>query len=111
MNELHVIVKKENKNTITKVENSTDVWDSLAWDISDESANRLLGGKFYIHETQSGKPYFGGSIISWRYYEQDGVVIHSRKVIRFIFDANCKNVPSSRKGWSQEKKLVWVKGE
>ena len=107
MPEIHLIEKLGGIKKVTDdPECRSDIWDSHAWDLSDETAYRLLGGRVYFHKTQTGPSFFGGILISWRYAEDNGVVITQRKVLRFIYDASCRNIRTPRAGWSVEMKLV-----
>jgi hypothetical protein len=97
--DIHVIARK--RLGLSKV--SDLIWDSAAWAVSDNTAKALVGGKIYLHETQSSPAYLGGEIIS---YEIDGAIFPSRKVFRFKYDPKCKGVTTPKSGWSQEKKII-----
>ena len=84
MSKLHLICRAGlNVRTVT-----FPVFDSGDWLLSAEDADRMVGGRLYLHEKKSAPSYFGGLVRSWRYLEGD----EGRIVLRFESDALARDV-------------------
>lgn len=60
----HFIAKlDENRRTI---DNAKNLHASGVWDISQEDAARLVGGRLYLHKTKSKPAFHGGTVVAFR---------------------------------------------
>jgi hypothetical protein len=77
------------------------------WGVSEDGADKLIGGMVYLHETKRETSYFGGRVASWRYATDDDTAEHSGDII-FTIQANAdgKDQP-----WSgQVHSMAWTSG-
>ena len=66
-------------------------YSSEAWDISDEDARQLVGGKVYFHTTKTEKSYFGGKVDSFEVLATDNA--HERRIKLYLTaELDCKGV-------------------
>jgi len=66
-------------------------YSSEAWDISEEDARRLVGGKIYFHTTKSEKSYFGGHVDSFEVLTTENA--HERRIKLYLTaEIECKGV-------------------
>lgn len=96
MAEIHVIARKQ--KGLKRLPDGN--YESGDWYVSDETADKLIGGEIYLHDDQGSNSYFGGKIQEVKRLD-DG-----RKVFIFNGDAKCKNVKTDKEGWGQEKKII-----
>lgn len=96
MGKIHVIARERAGLSVDSISGEAASGD---WAISDETANALIDGEIYLHDTQEGPSYYGGKII--RVDRKGG-----RKVIIFKPKKECKNIKTDKEGWSQEKKII-----
>lgn len=102
---IHVIKKSDpNLPRTTPVTPGADTYRSGNWAVAEETATRLVGGKMYLHRTQAARSFFGGTITSFQVIPEG--VNEGRVVFTFDFDKRCRNVRTSREGWSQEMKII-----
>lgn len=93
----------ERINKVTKIQGTTDEWESGNWKVGKETARSLIGGDLYLHSEQIKPSHFGGKIISyWIHQEGDA---NGRVVFRIQATMAHKGVVTGREGWSQEMKL------
>jgi hypothetical protein len=99
---IHVVERLEN---LTRIDADLGEWESGFWVVSEDVAARLVGGLIYLHTGQLAPSHFGGEILASRVVESGEYL--GRVVFRFRADIKCKNVRTSKKGWGNEKKIVW----
>lgn len=80
-------------------------WESGYWFLSEESAEKLVGGDIYLHTGQQDASHFGGTILGYR-VEQSGSDTDGKIVFRFAATMEHKGV-FQREGWGQEKSVRW----
>lgn len=98
----------ERKNNVRRLNDESGDWESGYWVISSETAEGLVGGNLYLHSTQSAPSHFGGSIIGYRVFRDgSGSEIDGRVIFRIRPTLGHKGVTTDRRGWGNEKKLVW----
>jgi hypothetical protein len=49
-----------------------DVFETGNWTIAEPTATEAVGGRIYLHETQRGAAWHGGTIIGWGPSEEAG---------------------------------------
>jgi hypothetical protein len=99
---IHLIERLGNVHRIDKDKNE---WESGYWVVSEDAAQKLIGGDIYLHEGQNDPSHFGGRLLGYRVHrggELDGRVI-------FLFNASVKHkgIRTGKGGWGNEKKIVW----
>ena len=80
------------------------IWETAYWIVGDKTAASLIGGKVYVHRGQNLPSHAGGKIIE--IYHELGTD-EKRRVIRFQADAACHGIVAERKGWGNERKIIW----
>jgi hypothetical protein len=96
----------ERLNNVRRVTVDPPIWESGYWTISEETAGRLIGAELYLHSGQLQASHFGGTILGYRVH-RDGTEIDGRLVFRIAPTLQHKGVVTDRKGWGNEKKIVW----
>ena len=77
------------------------------WGVSEDGADKLIGGMVYLHETKGEPSYFGGRVASWRYATDDDSVEHAGDIIFTIqTNADGKGQPWSGRIHS----MAWTSG-
>jgi hypothetical protein len=99
---IHVVERLGNLSCLDKDKSE---WESGFWVVSEDVAARLIGGLIYLHSGQLAPSHFGGAILSYRVVQSGDQA--GRVVFHFRADTKCKNVRTSKKGWGNEKKIVW----
>ena len=102
MTSIHLI---ENLNNLHQVPESQDEWESGFWAVIPQTATRLLGGDLFLHARQLHPSHFGGVIVSFS-VQPDGEY-QGRVIFRFRSTLAHKGVKTSRKGWGNEKKIIF----
>ena len=87
------------------VDKAANEWESGYWVVSEDTAQRLIGGQIYLHDGQNEPSRFGGTILSYRVHRGDS--LDGRLVFRFRATPECKGVVAEREGWGNEKKIDW----
>lgn len=96
----------ERLNNVHPVPGVPGEWESGYWVVSEETAQRLVGGDLYLHSGQSDPSHFGGKILAFRVHK-DGSELDGRIVFRIKAALEYKGVAAGREGWGNEKKIVW----
>jgi hypothetical protein len=105
MPKLHLV---ERLNNIRPIPDSPGEWESGYWVVSEETAERLVGGDLYVHSSQSEPSHFGGRILSYRVHRDPTKPdIDGRLVFRIKPSPAHKGFVPGREGWGMEKKIVW----
>lgn len=104
MSKIHLIERVTNVRLCDKEKN---IWDSYAWVISPDKAEKLIGGEIYLHKAQDKPSHFGGIILSYRILGSDAGSDAGRVVFNFKADLEYKDVKTDKQGWGMEKKVVW----
>jgi hypothetical protein len=99
----------ERSDNVRKTDRSKNEWESGFWDITEESARKLVGAKLYLHRSKNKPSHFGGTILSYRIEPASpsgtGVVFTVRA------DAAYKDVKTEPKGWAKDHKILWDASE
>ena len=105
MPNLHLV---ERKNNVSKVQNSDNEWESGYWVVSDETAQKLVGGNLYLHEKQSAPSHFGGTITGYRVFRDSSQPeVDGRVIFRIKAAVTYRGIKTGREGWGNEKKIEW----
>ena len=105
MHALHLIEKGDFPEYLKPVDKEKDEWESGFWAIIPETAERLVGGRIYLHKAQDMRSHFGGDILSFRIATEGK---HAGRVaFRFRATGDAREVRAGLDNWSQEKKFVW----
>jgi len=102
MTSIHLI---EKLNKLQQVPGSQDEWESGFWAVTPQTAGRLVGGDLYLHARQLHPSHFGGVIQSFS-IQPEGED-QGRVIFRFRSTPAHKGVKTSRKGWGNEKKIIF----
>lgn len=92
--DVHFICRQGDGHRMVDREQGT--WESGDWNVSDGSADRLIGGRLYLHERQDERAWHGGTIESWRPVEG----VPGRKIFTYRVDGPFRI--THREGWAQE---------
>jgi hypothetical protein len=67
MRAIHFICKRDNGHSLNNLhfDKSTGLYRSGNWNVSDETAQSLVGGWLYLHATKTARSEFGGRIIGF----------------------------------------------
>lgn len=98
---IHLI---ERLNNISRIDRDRNEWESGYWVLSEETAQRLVGGGLYLHKGQFEPSHFGGTILGYRV--QKGGDLDGRVIFRFQASMGHKGLKTDRDGWGNEKKVV-----
>ncbi len=82
------------------VDRDTKVYESGNWIVADETANKAVGGRLYLHESRAADAWHGGTIVSWTPAANEP----GRKVFRYRVEGPFR--VRLREGWGQEKAIV-----
>ncbi|MBU1447013.1 MAG: hypothetical protein KKF58_01755 [Gammaproteobacteria bacterium] len=104
MNKIHLIERVNNLRIISKERNE---WASCCWVLTEDSAQKLVGGEIYLHVAQDKPSHFGGRIISYSVCLDGSGSEVGRITFNFIAGMEYKNVKTEKSGWGNEKKFVW----
>ena len=105
---IHVIEKDPEKENLRSVAGSRTQWETGYWIVGAETSQSLISnGTVYVHRGQDAPSHAGGQIVD--IYHEPGSDPR-RRVIRFKAVAAAKNVLAQRKGWGNERKLIWRLG-
>lgn len=83
-----------------------DLWESGNWDISTRDAERLVGGRLFLHEAKPKRSYFGGEVVGYYRVEDAGVAHEDRVVFRLRSRLDCKEV----KWKGADHAMAWTSG-
>lgn len=98
---IHLIERLDN---VRRIDKDRKEWESGYWAISEDTAQKLIGGDLYLHRAQNEESYFGGEILSYHVHASGPEA--GRIVFRIQFDPKYKGVKTGREGWGNEKKYV-----
>jgi predicted HNH restriction endonuclease len=104
---IHVVEKRTDDAHLRRVLGRLGEWETGYWVIGDATAKSLIGGVVYVHRGQNLPSHEGGEILKI-YYEPGSDL--KRRVILFKSIATAKNITTDRKGWGNERKIVWDTG-
>ncbi|MHB0982504.1 MAG: hypothetical protein ACYC02_03880 [Thiobacillus sp.] len=99
---IHFVERLQNVHRVDKDKNE---WESGYWVVSEDTAQRLVGGYIYLHRGQDEPSHFGGKILSFHVHPNG--LEAGRIVFRFHAGLEFKGVKAGRDGWGNEKKIVW----
>jgi hypothetical protein len=97
---IHLIERTDN---VRKTDKTKNEWESGNWVVSEEVAQKLIGGSLYLHRGKQHPSHFGGKILSYRVEQSGpaaGLVVFTVKATM-----DCKDVKTDRKGWSKDQKI------
>lgn len=99
---IHCIERTDNVRKTDRLKNE---WESGYWTLSEEAAQKLVGGSIYLHRGKQQPSHFGGRILSYR-VEQSGP---QAGCVVFTLEAamDGKGVKTDRKGWTKDQKIAW----
>jgi hypothetical protein len=102
MSKVHFIERITNIKMLSKEDN---LWESHAWALSKDTADKLIGAEVYFHKGQDKPSHFGGIVLNYRFIESGEN--EGRVAITFKAESRFKDVKTDKKGWSMEKKFEW----
>ena len=97
---IHLIERTDN---VRKVDKDKNEWESGFWPVSEEVAQKLIGGSLFLHRGKQQPSHFGGEILSYR-IEQSGPNA-GLTVFTLKAKMDCKDVKTDRKGWVKDTKI------
>ena len=98
---IHLI---EHMGHVRSIDSSGGKYESEWWAIPPDTADKLIGGRIYLHKAQDKPSFFGGTITGYR-VETEGLWI-GRIFFAFTRVLAGKGV-LSRGNWVYEKNYVW----
>jgi hypothetical protein len=99
---IHFVERTDN---VRKTDRNRNEWESGCWPVSEETAQKLIGGTIYLHRSKQQPSHFGGEILSYRVEPSDTQA--PCVVFTLRADADCKGIKTDRKGWSKDLKIFW----
>lgn len=95
----------ERTDNVRKIDKTRNLWESGYWPLTEQDAQKLVGGVLYLHRSKLASSHFGGQIVDYR-IEQAGP--HAGRVVfRLRAEADRKGVKIDGKGWSKDCKILW----
>ena len=104
MPKIHLVERITNVKLLSKEQNK---WTSYSWMISEETAQKLVGGEIYLHKAQNAPSHFGGKILSYELLDDQHGADAGRVVFNFQAGLEYKNIKAGKDAWGMEKKIVW----
>jgi hypothetical protein len=104
MSKIHLIERITNVKLLSKEKNE---WASYSWVLTEETAQKLVGGEIYLHKGQDKPSHFGGKILSYELLPESAGKEAGRIVFNFCAGLEFKNIKAGKEGWGMEKKIVW----
>jgi len=104
MSKIHLIERITNVKLLSKEKNE---WSSHCWVLSEETAQKLVGGEIYLHKGQDKPSHFGGRILSYEVLPESAGEDAGRIAFNFQAGLEFKDVRAGKDGWGMEKKIVW----
>ena len=96
---IHII---EPVNRFVKLDDN--VWESGAWKLTEDRAQKLVGGEIYFHKKRTEPSFYGGTVLGYR-VEQEGQDTR-RIVFKLQYKKECRNVRTDSTGWSNKIKII-----
>lgn len=93
--DLHFVCKHGVNHTRIK----DQVYETGNWAVSESLAKEAIGGRIYLHETQNSNAWHGGTIIDWRFCENENRII-------FTFEVDGPFRIKCLTNWAQEKAII-----
>jgi hypothetical protein len=81
-----------------------NVWESGSWRLDESQAKKLVGGEIYFHKKRQEPSFYGGKILGYRVHpdgEGQGKIVFQLK-----HQLSCRNVSTSKSGWSKDVKII-----
>jgi hypothetical protein len=81
-----------------------NVWESGSWRLEESQAKKLVGGEIYFHKKRQEPSFYGGKILGYRVHpdgESQGKI-----VFQLQHQLSCRNVCTSKSGWSKDVKII-----
>lgn len=100
---LHLVEKGIHPANLSRVTGTLDQWETGHWWIGETTAASLVGGNIYLHSGQGEPSHTGGEVLSYR----PSGTQSKRKIFRFRVMNQCVGVSTAKKGWGNEKKVIW----
>ncbi|MGQ0749401.1 MAG: hypothetical protein ACT4PS_02590 [Betaproteobacteria bacterium] len=102
MTAIHLLERSDNVRKTDRLKNE---WDSGFWDVTEEKAQKLVGALLYLHRSKHQPAHFGGRILSYR--TAPAGPFSGRIVFTLRATADCKDVKTNLKGWTNDHKIIW----
>jgi hypothetical protein len=99
---IHLLERSDNVRKMDRLKNE---WESGFWNVTAETAQKLVGASLYLHRTKHQRSHFGGKILSYR-AEATGP-FSGRIVFTLRAAVDCKDMKTDSKGWTNDHKIVW----
>ena len=96
---IHII---EPVNRFVKLDDN--VWESGAWKLTEDRAQKLVGGEIYFHRNRTEPSFYGWTVLGYR-VEQEGQDTR-RIVFKLQYKKECRNVRTDPSGWSNKIKII-----
>ena len=97
---IHIV---ERTDTVRKIDKDKNEWETGNWPVSEDAAQKLVGGSLFLHRSKQQPSHFGGQILSYR-VEQSGPAA-GLVVFKLLASMDCKGVKTERKGWIKDQKI------
>ncbi|MGZ8269017.1 MAG: hypothetical protein ACXWUU_16345 [Burkholderiales bacterium] len=102
MTAIHLVERSDN---VRKTDKSKNEWETGYWEMTEETAQKLIGSVLYLHRAKLHASHFGGTILGYRVVESGPEA--GRVAFKLRADADCKGVKTDAKGWSKDYKIFW----
>jgi hypothetical protein len=96
---IHLI---ESANHFVKLQEN--LWESGSWRLDESQAKKLVGGEIYFHKKRQEPSFYGGTILGYRVHP-DGEY-QGKIVFQLQHRLSCRNVSTSKSGWSKDVKIT-----
>jgi hypothetical protein len=102
MTAIHFIERSDNVRKTHRLKNE---WESGFWNVTEGTAQKLVGATLYLHRSRHQPSHFGGRILSYRIEQAGASAGYVVFTIRAAVD--CKDVKTEPKGWAKDYKILW----
>lgn len=86
-----------------------NLWESGSWGVEHSQAEKLVGGEIYFHKKRQEPSFYGGTITGY-WVHQTGENL-GKVVFQLRYSAACRDIRTSKSGWSKDVKIVRTEGQ
>lgn len=106
MPSIHLLVKKENRSTLTTTEVGSNIVESRAWQLTEQQAKDLVGANVYFHHFQNDRSFYGGVILDIFPWMIENIHVDRRYIIKFRYEKICRDVMPPKQNWTSFEKCI-----
>ena len=92
----------ETGNNFVKLEDN--VWESAAWQLQEDDAQKLVGGRIFFHKKKQEPSFYGGTILGFRILQEGET--QGKVIFQLQHCLSCRNVSTDSFGWKKAIKIT-----